>query len=145
MQLLKDLYDSLPHVPGKDSVYTIDFFLATRKNPQLRSISTAIARDPEGYSRIPRETFQQVFDRLEAELQSKEIEWPVIVEYFTKRGRPLTKDDIARLVEEDRRQRDEEDARRRQEEEAERRRMARLMEDLEGAQDDKPADGKKQE
>ena len=57
MQLLKDLYDGLARVPGKDAVYTIDFFIATRKNPQLRSISTAIARDPEGYSRIPRETF----------------------------------------------------------------------------------------
>ena len=58
LQLLKDLYDGLQKVPGKESVYTIEFFIATRKNPQLRSISTAIARDPEGYSRIPRETFQ---------------------------------------------------------------------------------------
>jgi len=55
-------------VPGKEAVYTIDFFIATRKNPQLRAIATAIARDPEGYSRIPRETFQQVFDRMENEL-----------------------------------------------------------------------------
>jgi len=47
----------LNKVPGKEAVYMIDFFIQTRKNPQLRSISTAIARDPEGYSRIPRETF----------------------------------------------------------------------------------------
>lgn len=116
---------------GKDAVYTIDFFLAMRKNPQIRSISSAIARDPEGYSRIPRETFQQVFDRMETEIQHREIEWAVLVEYFTKRGRPLSKDEIHRLAEEDRKARDEEEYRKRQDEEAERRRVARLMEDLE--------------
>lgn len=63
LQLLKDIYDQLPKVPGmganggKDVINTIDFFIATRKNPQLRAIASAIARDPEGYSRIPRETF----------------------------------------------------------------------------------------
>lgn len=136
LQLLKDLFDQLPQVPGKDGVvYTIDFFIATRKNPQLRAISSAIARDPEGYSRIPRETFQQVFDRLETELQSKELEWPIIVEYFTKRGRPLSKEEISRLAEEDKKLRQEEDIKRRNEEEAERRRLTRLMEDLEEEQD----------
>ena len=128
---MRDLFDQQPKVPGKDAVYIIDFFLSTRKNPQLRSISTAIARDPEGFSRIPRETFQQVFDRMENELQGKELEWPMIVEYFTKRGRPLTKEEVYRLMEEDRRQRDDEEHKRRTEEEAERRRVARLMEDLE--------------
>ena len=38
-------------------VHTIEFFIALRKNPQLRTLSTTIARDPEGTSRIPRETF----------------------------------------------------------------------------------------
>jgi hypothetical protein len=33
LQLLKDMFDGLPHVPGKEAVYTIDFFIATRKNP----------------------------------------------------------------------------------------------------------------
>ena len=129
------MYDSLARVPGKESVYTLEFFIATRKNPQLRSISTAIARDPEGYSRLPRETFQQVFDRLEQDTTSKEIEWTTIVEYFTKRGRPLTKDEISKLVEDDRKQREDEESAKRAAEEAERRRVARLMEDLEGEQD----------
>jgi hypothetical protein len=31
--LLKDLYDGLQKVPGKECVYTIEFFIATRKNP----------------------------------------------------------------------------------------------------------------
>lgn len=74
-----------------------------------------------------------MFDRLESELQSKEIEWPLIVEYFTKRGRPLSKEEIGRLAEDDRRQREEDELKRRNEEEAERRRVARLMEDLEDA------------
>lgn len=116
-------------------INTIDFFIATRKNPQLRAISSAIARDPEGYSRIPRETFQQVFDRMENELQSKQLDWPTIVEYFTKRGRPLTKEEINKLIEEDRKEKEEEEAKKRADEEAERRRIARLMEDLEDKED----------
>jgi hypothetical protein len=33
LQLLRDIFDSQAKVPGKDAVYTIDFFTATRKNP----------------------------------------------------------------------------------------------------------------
>lgn len=116
-------------------VNTIDFFIATRKNPQLRAISSAIARDPEGYSRIPRETFQQVFDRMENELQSKQLEWATIVEYFTKRGRPLSKEEITKLIDDDRREREEVEAKKRAEDDAERRRLAKLMEDLEDKED----------
>lgn len=72
---------------------------------------------------------------MENELQSKEIEWSFIVEYFTKRGRPLSKEEINRLAEEDKKVRDEEEMRKRSDEEAERRRVARLMEDLEKDQD----------
>lgn len=72
---------------------------------------------------------------MENELQSKEIEWPFIVEYFTKRGRPLSKEEINRLAEEDKKVRDDEEMKKRSEEEAERRRVARLMEDLEKDQD----------
>ena len=46
---------------------------------------------------------------MESELQAKEIEWSLIVEYFTKRGRPLSKDDIQRMIDDDRRQREEEE------------------------------------
>jgi hypothetical protein len=71
---------------------------------------------------------------MENEIQHREIEWSLIVEYFTKRGRPLSKDEIHRLAEEDKKARDEEEHRKRQDEEAERRRVARLMEDLENDQ-----------
>lgn len=132
---MRDIYDSIPKSVNKDAIHTIDFFIQTRKNPQIRAISSAIARDPEGYSRLPRETFQQVFDRMENEIQSKEIEWSVIFEYFTKRGRPLTKDEIIKLRDEDRKAREDEETKRRNDEEAERRRLARLMEDLEDKND----------
>ena len=62
---------------------------------------------------------------MENELQSKEIEWPFIVEYFTKRGRPLSKEEINRLADEDKKVRDDEEMKKRSEEEAERRRVAR--------------------
>jgi hypothetical protein len=35
----------------------LSFFLTVRKDPQIRAINTAIARDPAGTSRIPKETF----------------------------------------------------------------------------------------
>jgi hypothetical protein len=60
----------------------------------MKTLASAIARDPEGCSRIPRETFQQVFDRMEGENNGKAIEWATVVEYFTKRGRPLTKEEV---------------------------------------------------
>ena len=59
----------------------------------------------------------------------------MLVEYFTKRGRPLTSGEIERLKEEDRLIKEEEEAKKKAEEEAERRRMARLMEDLEDKED----------
>jgi hypothetical protein len=72
---------------------------------------------------------------MEHDYQGKPIEWATIVEYFTKRGKHLTKDEIARLVEEDRRIREEEDEQKRITEEQERRRMQRLMENLEEEED----------
>lgn len=72
---------------------------------------------------------------MENEIQQKQIDWPLLVEYFTKRGRPLTKDQIAQLQEEDRKAREDDANKKRLEEEQERRRMARLMEDLEEKED----------
>lgn len=131
LQLLKDIFDSIPRVQGmKDQVNVLSFFLTLRKDPQIRLINSAIARDPEGYSRVPRETFQQVFDRMERELQQKQVDWSTIVEFFTKRGRPLTKDEVQKAIEQDRIEREEEDQRRRAEEEAEARRNQRLLNEL---------------
>ncbi len=38
-------------------VNSVTFFLAVRKNPILKRMSSALARDPEGTSRLPKETF----------------------------------------------------------------------------------------
>lgn len=46
----------------------LSLFTTMRKDPQIRTINSAIARDPAGFSRIPRETFQEVFDRMEREV-----------------------------------------------------------------------------
>lgn len=39
-------------------VNSVTFFFAIRKHPVLKLYATALARDPEGTSRLPKETFQ---------------------------------------------------------------------------------------
>ena len=68
---------------------------------------------------------------MERELQQKQVDWSTVVEFFTKRGRPLSKDEIAKLIDEDRREREVNEARERANEEAERRRNQRIMGDIE--------------
>jgi len=132
--LLKGIFDNQPKVAG-NSVATVSFFMALRKHKEVRGILSALARDPEGHSRLPKETFQQVFDRMEKDVQVKTIEWPTVIEYFTKRGRPLSKDEIQKLIDEDRLMKEELQEAQLREAEAERRRMARLMEDVSGVVD----------
>jgi len=72
---------------------------------------------------------------MEKDQQGKPFEWATIVEYFTKRGKPLTKEEIKKLVDEDRRLREEEEELKRKHEEQEKRRMQRLMEELEQEED----------
>jgi hypothetical protein len=92
-----------------DIVNSITFFFAVRKSPYLKRLATTLARDPEGTSRLPKETFQQVFDRMERDQNNKQFTWDTIVEYFTKRGKPLTREEIKFLADEDRRLREEEE------------------------------------
>ena len=128
--LIKNIFDSLPRVSStREAVQTLNFFLTIRKDPQIRAINSAIARDPEGFSRVPRETFQEVFDRMERELQVKQVEWSMIVEFFTKRGRPLSKEELAKVIDEDRKEREVTESKKRAEEEAERRRNQRISGD----------------
>ena len=72
---------------------------------------------------------------MENETESKVLNWATIVEYFTKRGRPLLPEEIQKMKDEDRIEREEKEAKKRSDEEAERRRMARLMEDMEDKED----------
>lgn len=73
---------------------------------------------------------------MERELQQKQVDWSTIVEFFTKRGRPLSKDDIYKLLEEDRIEREALEMKQRAEEEAERRRNQRLMGEMEEDQEE---------
>jgi len=58
----------------------------------------------------------------------KQIDWGTIVEFFTKRGRPLTKEEYNELVEEERREQEEKKEAKKREEEEERRRAADIIE-----------------
>ena len=132
LQLLKKIFKKCPM--SNNCISTLTFFTAIRSHDDIKRIQTTIARDPEGHSRLPRETFKQVFDRMEREVNNKTIEWETIIEYFTKRGRPLSKDEIKKLQEEDERIKLEQEEIKRKEEEIERRRVQRMMEDI--AEDD---------
>ena len=80
---------------------------------------------------MPRETFQEVFDRMEREIQTKQLEWSSIVEFFTKRGRPLSKDELQKLIEEDRKEREEEEHKKQIEEAKNQAKMKRNLEEME--------------
>ncbi len=71
-----------------NEVCSSSFFVAIRKDKRIRGLLTAICRDPEGCSRIPKETFKEVFDRMESELSGRQFGFSTVIEYFTKRGRP---------------------------------------------------------
>ena len=102
IELFRDIFDALPRFEDReDAVETLDFFVALRKDPVIQRILTTLAREPSGVSRIPRETFAEVIDRLEHSEKEKFIEWPTIVEYFTKRGRPRTQEEIEAQLNED--------------------------------------------
>lgn len=88
-------------------VKAVSFFFQIRKNPYFKRISSTLARDPQGTCRLPKETFQQVFDRMEKDLSGKTFGWDTIVEYFTRRGKPLTKEEIGQLRAEDLRLKEE--------------------------------------
>ena len=109
LQMIKDIYENLKKKPTdtetevKDEVPSLSFFLAVKKHPKMKLIWTALARDPEGTVRLGKETFQQVLERMENENPMKALEWCNIVEYFTKRGKPLTREEIKKLQEEDKR------------------------------------------
>jgi hypothetical protein len=68
---------------------------------------------------------------MEKDQANKQFTWATIVEYFTKRGRPLTKEEIRDMIDEDRRLREEAEESRRLFEDQENRRMQRLKDELE--------------
>lgn len=51
LQLFRNIFDKAKG--NQTQLGTTNFFMAVRKNPEFRKIKTALARDPEGASRIP--------------------------------------------------------------------------------------------
>lgn len=72
---------------------------------------------------------------MEKDFTNEKLEWSTIVEYFTKRGRPLTKDELYKQIQQDLLRKEREADEGRLAEEAEKRRMSRLMEELKADED----------
>ena len=72
---------------------------------------------------------------MEQDLKGQSVEWTTVVEYFTKRGRPLSKYEIEKLQAEDKRIREEREEETKTREEQEKRRQLRMMQELEEAED----------
>ena len=77
-------------------------------------MGSVLARDPEGESRLPKETLEQVFNRMEKDLYGRDFTFATVIEYFTRRGVPLSADEIRQLQQEDRQVREEEAAAKRE-------------------------------
>jgi hypothetical protein len=50
---------------------------------------------------------------MESDLSGKHFEFSTVVEYFTKRGKPLSQSDLTKLIEEDRLQKEDQEEERR--------------------------------
>jgi len=91
-------------VRSKDNPNAIDaleFFMALKKHPEIIKINDTICREPMGKSRIATETFSELFYRMEKEHEERYIDWPTVWEYFTRRGRPLSLEELQQRKEED--------------------------------------------
>ena len=66
LKLIKGIFDSIK-VADQEEVTSLTFFVTTKQNPKIKQLWTTLARDPEGTARMPKETFQQVFERMELE------------------------------------------------------------------------------
>ena len=96
------MFDSSNKIDGqRDTVDSLSFFMNLKKDPEVVKIKSTIAREPDGKSRIKLETFAEVFYRMEKSHNVKEIDWVTVLEYFTKRGRPLTEEEIEERKQED--------------------------------------------
>ena len=57
-----------------------------------------MARDPQGVSEIEKETFRQVFERLQKNYMKKYIVWEKVLPYFTRKGTPISDMDLKKLA-----------------------------------------------
>ena len=98
LEIVRDVFDTWNKIDDRhDSVDALQFFMNIKKDPNVIKINNVIAREPDGKSRIKTETFVEVFYRIEKSHKEKHLNWATILEYFTKRGRPLTDEEIEEL------------------------------------------------
>ena len=98
LDIIRNIFDTCDKVEDKwETVTALEFYMALKKDSEMIRINNVIAREPDGKSRIATETFKEVFYRMEDTREEKYIDWPTVLEYFTRRGRPLTQDEIEEL------------------------------------------------
>lgn len=124
------VFDACDRVAAQhDAVDALQFFMALKKDPAVAKLSSTIAREPDGKSRIATETFAEVFYRMEKTHADRAIDWAAVLEYFTKRGRPLTADELEQRRLEDQAADDEYDQQREAEAAEEQQFFASLRDD----------------
>jgi hypothetical protein len=89
----EDSYEAkLPQSVDKD-----EFIQKVLSSSKIHPFLHAIAREPSGVSSIPKETFEQVFKRLQKNYMKRYISWDKVLPYFTRKGTPISDYDIRKL------------------------------------------------
>jgi hypothetical protein len=95
LDIIFDVFDGCTRSKeNHNAIDALQYFMVLKKDPKIVKINDTIAREPDGQSRVATETFVEVFYRIEKEHEDRYIDWPTILEYFTKRGRPLTQEEV---------------------------------------------------
>jgi hypothetical protein len=95
LDILFDVFDScVRSKENPNAIDSLEYFMILKKEPKVVRINDTIAREPDGHSRVATETFAEVFYRMEKEHEDRYIDWPTVLEYFTKRGRPLSFEEV---------------------------------------------------
>ncbi|EGR27286.1 hypothetical protein IMG5_198780 [Ichthyophthirius multifiliis] len=85
LQLIQDIFDMIPRVnQNLDFVFTTDFILQCKKDPQIRSIENEIARLKSNETQLDKESICQVLDRILQEA-NEYTEWEDIRPFFSLR------------------------------------------------------------
>ncbi len=83
---LQDIFDAQKRVQN-DFIYTTDFIISAKRDPQVKSIVREPARGASKESGIGKETIGQFLDRLAVEAPEK-INFQLLTRFLTRRGRP---------------------------------------------------------
>lgn len=90
--LLQDIFDAQKRISG-DFVYTSDFVVSAKRDPQLKTILKEPARGASAESGLGKESLGEFLDRLVYEAPEK-VRFKDLTHFLTRRGRPR---DFSRL------------------------------------------------